>query len=611
MSQPKKDIFQIVEQLEKTKEEIHGLLKDFATKGLSEKEDSAFAVMEEVLKRIGEGLYKSAKSYTGKDEMKFYFYPGYTTLTGKRVLIKGKLNPKDERDKPMLTGIGFIKNKPFFNCPSTLYYDAIVKDLNESEYLGPTTHHWKRQQDDSIDIKLKDKTPLKVLLIESSTSNRSSSGKGFYHIQFNKAKFENVVQFISSNLSPKFGLHKISDKERKYKEWPLHKPNDLNLSDERFKQLAEVQKLVYPVWFAATFSELLQSKSSREKVNKWIASITERVTEKGYYQLAERIKRYRRYEAEYLLKREKEYKPVFFSHWYSLFFDTKEHKQELGSAMILTDHQLPREFLFYVSSWLQQIYGLMRMEDYALMVRRNERNENFDVFHHNAKFHLNYIKQSIQIQQTENAVFATDFLRKIITLSKYALSPAQYLQGHKKEEVSLINKINTIIDVIKADVIHNNAELLKIGSEKLLNEIKERIKLNNLVQFELKEIKILSYPEIVEVVMKDIIANAIGHAVTDEYIPSLKGVPLVKIRLEKLNDNEAQFTVINHEIIPEIFIEAFETGLFDLSKEADVPWGVLITSNYCRALGYDIEATTLKKKPQTSISITFKNIIQE
>lgn len=616
MTKHKQDIIQIVEKLEEAKESIHSFINESRKKGLLDKAESAFDVLEEVLKKIGKGLYEAAKSYMGEKEkdLKFYFFPGYTTLGGDRVLIRSSLTPENSKDNPMFTGIGYVNGRPFFNCPSTLYYEAIIKDMSDPDYFGPTTHHWKRQQDYSIDIKLKDDNPLplKVMLIECSGSRKKSKiEQGICHIVLPKVEIENSVNFISTQLSKTSGLLKITDKENKYIRWPLHKPNNWNHTSEQFKRLAEVQELVYPIWFAATFSDILQGKSNKESANKWLQSINEIITGKGYGKLADRIERFRNYETEYLRNNKREYKPVSFTHWYSLFFDTKEHKQELGSAMILSDRQLPREYLFYSSSWLQQIYGLIRMEDYALVVRRNERTENFSVFHHNAKFHLNYVKQSISINQLTNAGFATDFLHKIITLSKYALEPKRYLEINKNEceEINLKERIEIICDIIKTDIIHNKAKLTKIGSTELLKEITERINSNNLIEFELDEIKITSYPEIVDVIFKDIIANAIGNAVGDKHISIFKGLPLVKIHLKKAGDKEVQFSVSNHKTIPDQFAEAYKSGLFDLNEAVEVPWGVLITSNYCKRLGYDIIVKTSNKKPQTTISIKFKNDI--
>ena len=146
MAKRKQDIFQIVDQLEKTKEEIHQLLNDSKSKGHLENEQTAFLAMEEVLKLIGRGLYQAAVRYSQEEQLKFYFWPGYTTLNGTRILIKGELTQDEGQNEEMFTGIGFHRGVEFFNCPSTLYYDAIVADMKDSGYFGPTTHHWKRQQ---------------------------------------------------------------------------------------------------------------------------------------------------------------------------------------------------------------------------------------------------------------------------------------------------------------------------------------------------------------------------------------------------------------------------------------------------------------------------------
>lgn len=537
MAKRKQDIFQIVDQLEKTKEEIHQLLNDSKSKGHLENEQTAFLAMEEVLKLIGRGLYQAAVRYSQEEQLKFYFWPGYTTLNGTRILIKGELTQDEGQNEEMFTGIGFHRGVEFFNCPSTLYYDAIVADMKDSGYFGPTTHHWKRQQGNSISIQLKDETPLKVLLIESSFLNKSKSGKGLYHIKFNKEEIEKVVQYISKKLAFKSPLLRIDGNESEYKPWPLNKPNDLTISDKRFKQLAIVQKLVYPVWFAATFSELLQSKPNKQKVNDWLSSIIDSVNENGYYDLAARIKKFRDCEEKYLEQDEQKYKPAFFSHWYSLFFDTKTHKQELGSAMILTDRQLSREFLFYASSWLQQIYGLLRMEESAVIIRTKAWKENFTKLSHSQNQYFEAMKEYVNTsnigeEQKTVILHYHELLQGFLEVAKNFDDLNTYVaRKSANDTIELFSELQDSVATLKllfanTEILKHSFKLLSDGEKYLENFRNKSIFAGNFTAS--NSLNILANKAVFKLLIKDLLVNAIENS--DE------SNPIVEITIKEENE---------------------------------------------------------------------------
>lgn len=537
MAQHKKDIFHFVKQLEITKEEIHPLLKDFKSKGLAEKEKSGFAVMEDVLKKIGRGLYDAVRAYLGNDDLKFYFYPGYTTLNGDRVLIKSNLIAQDERDNPMFTGIGYVNNKEFMNCPSALYYEAAIAEIKELDYLGPSTHHWKRQQDNQIKILLEDESPLKILVIEKGNNSYAKSGESICHIKFNVEKIKKVTSYISRKLSSQSSLLKVEIDGGEYKPWPTYKPDSLKLSDERIKQLTEIQKLVYPIWFAATFSDLLQSTDSKQKIDVWLNSILNVLIENGFSALSERIKRFRKYEEDYLVNNLEEYSNIYFTHWYSFFFDTKEHKQELGSAMILTDQKIPREFLFYASTWLQQIYGIMRMEDYALEVERNTWKNNFTKLSHSQNQYFEAMREYVSSnlihdEQKKVILHFNELLQGFLEVAKNFDDLPKYVSSKEKiETLELFSEIRDSVDTIK--LLFANTEILK-ASFKLLSDGEQYLKNfknDTLLTGNYTETSVINFSAnkaMFKLLVKDLLVNAIENCDESD--------PVIEITIKQVNN---------------------------------------------------------------------------
>ena len=536
MATHKKDIFQFVEQLEKTKEEIHPLLKDFKSKGLAEREKTGFSVMEDVLKIIGKGLYNAVKNYTGNDDLKFYFYPGYTTLNGDRVLIKSNLIAQDERDNPMFTGIGYVNDKEFMNCPSALYYEAVIAEIKELDYLGPTTHNWKRQQENQIKILLKDETPLKILVIEKGNNPYAKSEESICHIKFNGEKIKKVTSYISRKLSPKSSLLKVGVDGGEYKPWPTFKPESLKLSGERIKQLTEVQKLVYPIWFAATFSDLLQSTDSKQEIDVWLNSIMNVLLEKGYSTLSERIKRFRKYEENYLENNRSEYSNIHFSHWYSFFFDTKEHKQELGSAMILTDQKIPREFLFYASTWLQQIYGMMRKEDYALEVERNTWKSNFTKLSHSQNQYFEAMKEYVNTsdigeEQKKVILHYHELLQGFLEVAKNFDDLNKYVASKKSSDtIEHFSELQDSVATLKllfanTDILKNSFKLISDGVKYLDNFQKDTLFTGNFSSSD--SLSVSANKVMFKLLVKDLLVNAIENS--DE------ANPIIEISIRKEN----------------------------------------------------------------------------
>lgn len=606
------DIYPIVEQLEITKEEIHKLLKKSTQKNLGERENIDFNALEKILKEIGRGLYRAAVDYTGKPDLKFYFWPGYTTLDEKRVLIKGDFAKKSNRESILFTGIGHHKNEEFFDCPSTLYYDAVLADMEKEKYVGPTTHHWKRQQNKQIDIRLKkDNSVLKILLIEcanGNTSLESDAEKSFCHIKFNKEDLQDAIESIAPKLSENSDILSISNKN-KYIPWPLNKhTRTFKISSRKEKQLEDVQKLVYPIWFAATFSNILNSSVKKRKTENWISDIKNKLVEYDYQPLVDRIEWFLEFEKRNIEKGNGNYKEIFFSHWYSLFFDTKEQKQELGSAMILTDHELPKEYLFFISPWLKHIYGLMRMEDYALRARRNEWRENFSQLNHNSDFYFKYslwllrqAQESNSRKNINNAIASVSELRSIIQLSLKFENVRKYLEECDIKKIDLRKKVNEVIGIIEFDVKHNKGELLDFTEADCALIGKTRcFEINPASKTEKESYTINTSEELIDVMLKDVLSNAVKNS-----FESGKFFP-VKINFS-CAEGIVKIDVINKMGFPEEAKRILNTGRISPNSEYADSLGLKILSKIFLHTTYGHNVVPVKDGNQFTLIFT-KNL---
>jgi hypothetical protein len=589
MKKQKIDIFPIVEQLENAKEKIHKLLKDFTNKGLSDKENIAFSVLEAVLQEIGKGLYNAAVAYTGEEDMKFYFWPGYTTLSEKRVLIKSKLTHSDKTEAGMFTGIGFIKGEPFYDCPSSLYYDAVLAEMKQAEYVGPTTHEWKRQQHDDVRIQLGDGTAMKILLIECGNRNQSYADKSFFHIKFNKNKIDKVVDIISPDLS--INSTNLIVEGDKFIDWPLNgSVKKLGLTKEKERDLKAVQKLVYPIWFAATFSELLHNSANKVKAEKWLSRIKSKLTQHGYEKLVNRIDLFQSFEKEYLTNNINEYKSLFFSHWYSIFFDTTDQKQELGSAMILCDRALPKEYLFFISPWLKHIYGLMRMEDYALAVKKNQWKENFTKLHHSQIRYFEALKVYVESSNLDNnqkksILLYKDILEGFLEVAKEIDNLDAYVKSKGEAiEINISEEVADSIDTMKLLFTNKKVALRSFKlRDSVFDAYKTALSLNSLFQGNFKDVNniiINSYPNLVRLILKDLILNAISYCdvtspcVRIDFVDE-KDYVLLRVENNRIPSQE-QLNQMNN---PDLFVGQYGIQIILALKNA-LKWEMEIPTDY-------------------------------
>ena len=571
------EIYDIVKELEESKENVNKFLKEISEKTISEKEfefNSGFETLQKILKEIGRGLNRAANNVAGKDDLIFYFWPGYTTIEGNiRVLIKGKIDKFDEVGQKYYTGIGFKKNvsldkgiefEEFFDCPSTLYYDAVLNSYKD--FVPPTTHNWKRQQPD-FQIRLKDDdSNLKILLIEKGKKSEvKSKEKTILHLTFNENEVENSVEEIANFLE--FQSNNIcikpEDKICNFKKWPFNSDKSDIIQNEN---LEAAQKIIYPVWFAATFCDSLYNYDQNQKYGdeNWLKKIKDQLCEFGYTELCQRIKDFQIAEADQLTVKDENYHNVHFTHWYSLFFDNYDYKKELGSAMFLTNVELPEEFLYYVSPWLKFIYSQIRALESATLIELKTKKAEWetivDEMSHSMAFpfgeiysHLAEIKTDLEEQNYTSIEFHAERSQAVITqlrninLYLFYLVKAEQSKGKLSEDLLQFFKLekNDLCLILNNCFknIENSLELLRIEDQHREN-IQKLVENIFLDINKFKNIKIVANNIGIEIVLLDLLKNALRC--------TLPNNPIIKIEfIPDFNESYSAISIMNNYYMEE------------------------------------------------------------
>ena len=608
----KVEIYSIVDALEKCNVEVNAELKNLAIKPYFEREAEfghSFEVLQKVLKIIGEGLFNAAQKVTGKEDLIFYFWPGYTTLDSKRVLIKGELD-KANADGKYFTGIGFngsLENR-FYDCPSTLYFEAVLK--SQINYVPPTTHDWKRQQPDDLEIKLNDESNLKILIVEkSNVTGVASNKRQVLHLKFKETEVENSVAEIAKHLS--LDLENIfvkpKGKENGYIPWPLHKlykKEDFKILNE--DNLWAAQKTVYPVWLAATFCDTLYDYDKKYGNDNWLKGVKSKLNDLGFEQLTKRITEYQLTEAK--LSKNKNYHKIHFSHWYSLFFDNYDTSQELGSAMFLTNDNLPEEFLFYVVHWLKFMYSQIRGLDYATMTEAKTKKEEwesiFKELNHNTKTYFSYsLRQLKKLSEANRQVMPTyenlRELKGIFNLTEYIFSIEDYLRNNELKEINLRMLLEKIIDVVKVEIEFNDGGNLKLKEKgEYLSALKSGISSEDKPLFKFSysaSDTVTTYPEVLNIVLTNLIANATRDAVNLDAFKKRTELPEVKISVENIEVDTKYFIrieIANKAKMPDAVRDAYENNSLNDDFAHHNKLGLKITKKYLEGLNYPVSIET-------------------
>lgn len=375
-------------------------------------------------------LYQSIKSELGKKALtdfekieilkntvknfKFYFYPGYTILDGRRIFITGNKKNMNNDDR-FLTGIGttfiqvdsfeklfdFLINKDarpnlifdfegefwIDDIPSTIALDNLLnqhyvnKEIGENKFNVPSTHFWKSNQkrnDGSyMPMPLKsDETELRILKV-SIGDKRFAYGKNQVEIFIRPSELLESGFTIAKCLGKEkipIAWRKQTDKDS-YTPWPfIDKTHKLiSVEDDNI----ELELMAYSFWIAETLNAenmpILNYKNIRRAFNK-----------SNLQQLSQKIYPFKKYQ-----NNKKGLTEIYYNHWYTLFLESFDKEVDLGTAMLLTSYEYDQEFLMKCTHWLRWIYNELRLIEATVNEKIETKEETQDEDFRNIKHHLN------------------------------------------------------------------------------------------------------------------------------------------------------------------------------------------------------------------------------
>lgn len=226
---------------------------------------------------------------------------------------------------------------------------------------------------------------------------------------------------------------------------------------------------------------------------------------------------------------------------------------------------------------------------------------------HNTQFHLSNsiywtskLEQQIETMGQIEHVTPTKYLhdlRYILELSRFVDNPRDYVISRDNQElirfpvsVNISSVIQEIIDFLKLDIKHNDGGLLRLSDDAFHQALLAAVNTspsdeNRLFHIDIdSRIEILSYREVLSVVLKDILVNATANStdpksngsplprVTISLIQDLNGAPILRVRNENGISNEAY--------------NIWKMGRIPNDSKLHNPLGILICRNYLNWLGY-------------------------
>lgn len=368
-------------------------------------------VIERLLEDIGKEFFKiflnkTKKSTVEISDFRFYFWPGYTTLKGKRIFINGIKKGKNINDR-YFTGIGNkdfqFKEKGNINLyltkidtspnialdfqgefwvkdiPSTIAFDKVLNqyyiDKQGVRFKVPSTHFWKssqvRSDGDYIPMPLiSDGSELRILNITTGEVSDSFSKNNRISIIIEKEKLNISGQIIGDVLSRKkipvdWKIH--SDKIV-YKPWPL---NDKN-TEEYFELLL----FAYSFWISETLDVLEPTAVNYREIRQAF-------NDYGFTEISTSVVPFEKFISN--ADNSQRFHEYYYKNWYTIFLESYSKNVDLGTAMFLTSEEYDSEFLMKCGNWLRWIYNELRI----LEATATEEIETMEEDYRNIKHHLN------------------------------------------------------------------------------------------------------------------------------------------------------------------------------------------------------------------------------
>ena len=577
------------------KEEIYENIKKISEKPLQKRIDSfesSFDDIEEILITMGTVLYEFIKKqyFENTRDFKFYFWPGFSTLKHKRVLIRGLEKEDGHR---YFTGIGWDNNENFRNCPMTLAYDRIFNNIifEKSDFCPGSTHHFRVNQSkegefgkEYLKLRVNGDNVFKAIHVTTDKKIRTDS----QHTQLIQIEQKNIEE---SALTVRKKIDDFLDTNKGKYRWPF---NALSYEDKINKKIIELKDIfeyqendielqthLYSYWIAETLGAFKDKNKEayKQKLYKLLKKSNKLYLKEklGFFDEIDKEKERVKITSKQAGDDKDSYKETHFKHWYTLYHEGISLKEDLGSTMILTSHNLNLELLYYIASWIEDIYNNLKLVESMAAAEFEAQKKNFKLLKHSQVHYISaqrqYVKEDLDnICDDDRHILDAqlDFISDILDVS-------DILEGKKINDGNLNEIIlsGVIIDHLKFCVLillkkPNIAE--RNFKRKTVNWnifCKNAILLINVIiqKIQKNTTKIKADERVIKLVIKDLITNALEN--TNQSKPKLD------ITIEEKGD-KIYFSVTNN-----ISVEEFRENITE-EKYTLIQQGTYLEGNTMR-----------------------------
>jgi hypothetical protein len=362
-------------------------LQRLGTRDLQERLSLFEKEFELILTEIGGHLFNAAKLGIVKSDeqqsFEFYFWPGYDSLLKKegsnRITLKCSFSNRD-----LGCGLGFSdlisKVTESFEpkiSDTSYWYDALLTQheedvfCNGEKFTPGSMHLWVTRSD----LKLNDESPLNIIAFQLCSPDKDShsfdtgprihSSFGMVEINLWEKRCIDWGSYIAEILND-------TGKVKSQWAWPFPSPPSKPISLEEYERvdyepnkLQQIQQKLYSMWISANIG-----REKRKELWNWVNEFQDEIQDAGLLNLSKRISDGLEGEVE------KKIEPNDYKYWYVIVLERTfalkelEHREGLGSVMILSSCAILPPFLMVIKQRLEWVYLLLRYFEGATLIDR-------------------------------------------------------------------------------------------------------------------------------------------------------------------------------------------------------------------------------------------------
>lgn len=459
---------------------------------------SIVAILEQIGKDILAVIVKNKSFFSFKQNIfSFYFWPGYTTLDGRRVFIEGTETGRINQ-RNFFTGIGgqfnferntftkFNNSIYFKDCPSTLSFDKVLNSryFNEEynpkypgkEFYAGSTHFFRLNQTSYNSDGNWIYIPLKLGNFHFKTLHVTTENK--LNISENKSTlsvFLNSKELSKSGLIIKEELQKFlnTQAQKSVWSWPFNSIPFINIKSipeikEIERSVIDLQIQLYSYWINETLGNgtFYKKKEFRLKLEELSAII-------GYHPLLADLgffNKIDKYKSEIITKKT-DFVEIYFKHWYTIFHENFCPTEDLGSTMLLTNQRLPSSFLLVIDRWIKDIYDDLKLIESKTKSEFESQRRNINILKHSQNQFINaqrdFIEELKSINENEKSILNTqlDFISGYLDIAEEF--DKNLVNHYFLPDNNLISVINQCLNSIK--ILLNHPNTLKKNIKGIIN----------------------------------------------------------------------------------------------------------------------------------------------